>query len=62
MLFQIAADNRINVAPDVDVWFLQRFDYNKDLLVEDVANKHPDKSISWTSKGLLKIGHLGPLF
>ncbi len=61
-MLQLAAENRINVVPLVDEWYLQRFDYNKDVSVKELETKYHDKSISWSSKGLLKIEHLGTLF
>ena len=61
-MLQLSAENRINVVPPVNEWFIQRFDYNKDISTQYLDNKYRNESISWSSKGLLRIGHLAPIF
>ncbi len=62
-LLQIEANNRMNVVPREGDWLLQHFDYNRDIHIKELEDKHLlAKTISLSSKGVLKFDYLGTVF
>jgi hypothetical protein len=39
-LLQLETDDRLTVVPPIDEWYLQRFDYNKDISIQELESKH----------------------
>ncbi len=61
-ILQSETKDRLTVVPSLYEWLLQRFDYNKDISVKALETHHSLTSISWASRGLLKIKYLGTIF
>ncbi len=59
---QLSTKNRFNVVSWFGDWYLQQFDYNKDLQTKYLKNKYSSNGISWSSKGVLKVYYLGAIF
>lgn len=58
--FQTETKRRANVIPNVDEWYLKEFEYNKDLVIEELEQNCP--MVRWTATGLIKLEYLGHLF
>ena len=62
-LLQLETDDRLTVVPPICEWYLQRFDYNKDISIKELESKHSTTTnISWSSRGIFKVKYLGTLF
>ncbi len=61
-ILQTETQGRLTVVPSLYKWYLQRFDYNKDISVKGLEARPPLEGISWISRGLLKIKYLGTIF
>src|SRR4051794_23066836 len=63
-VIQAAADNRLDVVPSIPQWYINQFDYNKDMPCS--AKRNTDTQVlSWSdikAYGRLQIEHLGTIF
>jgi hypothetical protein len=63
-VIQAAADNRLDVVPPIPQWYINQFDYNKDIPCS--AKRNTDTQVlSWSdikAYGRLQIEHLGTIF
>ncbi len=51
--FQTETKRRAKVIPYVHDWYLKEFEYNKDLVIEELESNCP--MVRWTAKGLIKL-------
>lgn len=58
--FQTETRRRAKVIPNVNEWYLKEFEYNKDLVIEELDQNCP--MVRWTATGLIKLEYLGHLF
>lgn len=60
---KVASNNRLNVVPVVSQWYINQFDYNKD--IPSSAKDTDTQVLSWSpirTYGRLQIEHLGTIF
>ena len=65
-VIQASADNRLDVVPPIPQWYINQFDYNKDISYSANSNGDP-QVLSWSSSlaaayGRLQIEFLGTIF
>jgi hypothetical protein len=63
-VIQAAADNRLDVVPSISQWYINQFDYNKDISHSAINNGDP-QILNWSpiaAYGRLQIEFLGTIF